>query len=320
MDAPVRPEVILTHESDLDGFVAGHLLRRLARRLFDLDVRLEAWNTQAWRQRPLKERTAWVTDLAFDARLDRPEWLVIDHHPTEVKPARARLLHDPAKSAALLCYDLCREHGLSSPALDRLVELTDVGDLFREDHPDFELAQDYAALVKTYSFWPLSRLIDGELEALIDHPLLEVIRVKRRVEDPLGLAWSRGRIHGITAEFACVEVVVGNSNLIVHGLLKAPENRYAVLGTLMRKSNTGVVLSLRSRQGEALKIAQKLQGGGHPNAAGATLPRSVQNIPDALDYLRRLLNPPAPATPGAAAGPSSGLTSLEGALSGLRLD
>jgi len=46
---------------------------------------------------------------------------------------------------------------------------------------------------------------------------------------------------------------------------------------------------LRSRNGEALKVAEKLQGGGHANACGATLPRSVKNIPDAIDYLRFLL-------------------------------
>ncbi|SVD78903.1 uncharacterized protein METZ01_LOCUS431757, partial [marine metagenome] len=30
-----QPEVVITHESDLDGFVSGHLLQRLANHLFD---------------------------------------------------------------------------------------------------------------------------------------------------------------------------------------------------------------------------------------------------------------------------------------------
>ena len=50
-------------------------------------------------------------------------------------------------------------------------------------------------------------------------------------------------------------------------------------------------MSLRSRNGEALKVAEKLQGGGHANACGAILPRSIQNIPDAITYLRQVLNP-----------------------------
>jgi hypothetical protein len=309
MDVLPRPDVILTHESDLDGFVSGHLLQRLARHLFHEDIRLEAWNTQAWRQRPLKERSAWVCDLAMDARLDRPEWLVIDHHPTDLQPRSARMIHDLTKSAALLSYELCQRHGIGSPPLERLVMLTDIADLFREEHPEFTLAQDYAGLAKTYPFWNLSKLIGGELERLVDHPLLEVIQTKRRVEDPLGLAWSRSRIVELSPDLAYVEIVVGNPNLIVHELLRGTECRVPVLATLMKKSASGVVVSLRSRGGEALGIAQKLQGGGHPNAAGATLPRSIQNIPDALDYLRRVLNPQ-----------PAGLLSLGGAMAGLSLD
>ena len=40
-----------------------------------------------------------------------------------------------------------------------------------------------------------------------------------------------------------------------------------------------------------MKVAEKLQGGGHANACAATLPRSVKTIPDAVNYLRQVLNP-----------------------------
>ena len=62
-------------------------------------------------------------------------------------------------------------------------------------------------------------------------------------------------------------------------------------GQLYRKGTGTVIASLRSRNGEALEVASVLQGGGHPNASGATLPRAVQNSPDALEYLKRTLNP-----------------------------
>ncbi len=286
-----RPDVILTHESDLDGFVAGHLLQRLAQSLFKTEVRLEAWNTQGWRQRPMKERSAWICDMAYESRVDRPDWVVIDHHPVDDRPRNARLIHDTSRSAALLCYDLCRASGLGNAELDRLVALTDIGDLFREDDPDFALSQEYSALLKTYPFWNLSKLIEGRLESLIDHPLLEVVRTRKRVEDPIGMAWSRARVTEITPGLAWVDVAVGNSNLILHELLRSPDCRHAVLVTLIRKAATGVIVSLRSRNGEALGIAQKLQGGGHPNAAGATLPRSIQTLPDAVEYLQKILNP-----------------------------
>ncbi len=290
-DSLPRPDVIITHESDLDGLVAGVLLQRLARKLFDVEVRLEAYQYQTWRQRDLREKSGWVTDLAFEPRLDRPNWAVIDHHPTETPPKNALLIHDLNKSAGLLCYELCRQHGLGSPALDRLIHLNNVADLFLEEDPDFVLASDYANLVKIYQFWNLYALIDGQIEKLLEHRLLEVMAVKRRIEDPLGLAWSKENITEISPTVGFVDTVIGNNNLIVHQILEQQATHYPVLLTLFRRGNGAVIASLRSRNGEALKIAEKLQGGGHANACAATLPRSVKTIPDAVNYLRQVLNP-----------------------------
>src|SRR3989454_219520 len=213
-----RPDVIITHESDLDGLVAGVLLQRLAAKLFNTKVRLEAYHYNNWRQRELREKSAWVTDLTFEQRLDKPNWVIFDHHANETPAKSATLIHDLGKSAGLLCYDLCRQEGLGSPALDRLVHLNNVADLFLEDDPDFVLASDYANLVKIYQFWNLHALIDGEIEKLLDHPLLEVMAVKRRVEDPLGLAWSRGNVTEISPTVGFVDKGIGNNNLIVHQL------------------------------------------------------------------------------------------------------
>jgi oligoribonuclease NrnB/cAMP/cGMP phosphodiesterase (DHH superfamily) len=287
-----KPEVIVTHESDLDGFVAGLLLKRLAKKLFGCEVSLEAYHNHNWRQRNLNERCAWVTDMTFEARLDRPDWLIVDHHTTETPAKRAYLIHDVTKSASLLCYELCQQEGLSSPNLDRLVHLSNVADLFLENDPDFVVANDYASLVKTYQFWNLYELIEGELERLIDHPLLEVMEVKRRVENPLGYAWSKDNVTEVTPGVGFVDTIVGNINLIVHQLLEKEATRFAVLATFFRKGNGTIIASFRSRNGEAIKIAEKLQGGGHANACGATLPRSVQQIPDAITYIRNILNPP----------------------------
>src|SRR3984885_6551626 len=140
MDVLPKPDVILTHESDLDGLVAGVLLQRLAKKLFGTDVRLEAYHYHNWKQRELRERAAWVTDFNFEARLDRPDWVVIDHHATEAPAKSAHLIHDLNKSAGLLCYELCKEAELGSPELDRLVHLNNVADLFLEDDGDFFLA------------------------------------------------------------------------------------------------------------------------------------------------------------------------------------
>src|SRR5436190_1262678 len=290
-NALLRPDVIITHESDLDGLVAGVLLQRLARKMFNIDVPLEAYHYNFWKQRELRESAAWVTDLSFEPRLDKPQWAVIDHHATEALPKQATLIHDVNKSAGLLCYELCKEQGLGSPALDRLVHLNNVADLFLDDDPDFALASDYANLVKIYQFWNLHALLDGQIEKLLDHPLLEVMEVKRRVEDPLGFEWSKLNITEISPTVGYVETVIGNNNLIVHQLLEQQATKYPVLITLFRRAANTIIVSFRSRNGEALKVAEKFQGGGHANACGATLPKSVRNISDAVAYLRQILNP-----------------------------
>jgi hypothetical protein len=286
-----KPEAIFTHESDLDGLIAGVLLQRLAQKLFGGDIPLYAYNYNGWRQREPREKSAWVADMTFEARLDRPNWVVIDHHTTDVPAKNAQLIHDLTKSSGLLCYELCQQYGLGSPALDRLVHLNNVADLFLEDDPDFMLACDYANLVKIYQFWNLHALVHGEVEKLRDHPLLEVMAVKRRIENPIGFAWSKENIDEITPTVGFVETVIGNNNLIVHQLLEEQATPYPVLLTLFRRANGVIIASIRSRNGEALKVAEKLQGGGHANACGATLPRSIKNIPDAVGYLRQVLNP-----------------------------
>ena len=296
MDSLPKPDVILTHESDLDGFVSGILLQRLAKKLFNTNVRLEAYHYNAWKLREFRERSGWVCDFTFDSRTDKANWLVVDHHKTDTLPKQAHLIHDLKKSAGSLCYELCQKHGLGSPELDRLVHLNNVADLFLQDDPDFVLATDYANLVKTYGFWPLHALIEGELERLLNHPLLEVMTVKRKIEDPLGFEWSKKHITQITPKLGYVDTVVGNVNLIVHQLLESQSTPFPVLLTMIQKSNNVIVVSLRSRNGEALKIAEKLQGGGHANACGATLPRSVKSIEDALNYLRQTLDSQAPQT------------------------
>lgn len=291
MTALPHPEVILTHESDLDGLVSGVLLQRLAKKVFGANVPLEAYHYHAWKQREPREKSAWVCDLSFEQRLDKQNWLIVDHHAVDIAPKQSQLVHDLNKSAGLLCYELCKEHGLTSPALDRLVHLNNVSDLFLEDDPDFVIASDVANLVKVYQFWNIHSLLDGEIEKLLDHPLLEVMAVKRRIENPLGFAWSKDNVTELASNVGYVDTVIGNNNLIVHQLLEKQATKYPVLVTMFRKPTGMIIASLRSRNGEALKVAEKLQGGGHANACGATLPKSIRNIPDAIEYLRQVLNP-----------------------------
>jgi hypothetical protein len=113
--------------------------------------------------------------------------------------------------------------------------------------------------------------------------------VKRRVENPLGFEWSKSNITEISPTIGFMDTIIGNNNLIVHQLLEQQAVKYSVLVTLFRRGNA-VFASFRSRNGEALKVAEKFQGGGHANAAGALLPKSVRNVPDGIEYLQQILN------------------------------
>ena len=304
-----QPQVVITHESDLDGFVSGHLLQRLANHLFDQKTLLQAWNYTNFERRPLRENCAWVCDLNFSKRMDRDNWLIVDHHQTDVDPQRARLILDHSKSASLLCYELCKEHGLGNEKLDRLVHFTNVGDLFLTDDPHFTEAIDYGSLIKQYMFWNIAKLIEGDLESLIDHPLIEVIATRRRIENPIGYEYAKAHITPLSDTVAMIESPIGDTNAVVHQMLTEEATPHPVILTAVTR-NRSVSVSVRSRNGEALPVAKLLQGGGHPNACGATLPQTVQRIPDAVDYLKKTLNP----KPG-----GDGLGSLGDALEGLKV-
>ena len=295
-----KPEVIITHESDLDGLLSGVLLKRLAQKLYSTDVPLKAYHYNEWKQRQFNEQAAWVADFAFERRLDRPNWVIIDHHPFENQPKNATVIYNPDKSASLLCYELCKEADIQSKELDLLVHYSNVADLFLQENPDFTIANDYANLVKTYGFWNLMTLVDGRIESLINH--LEVMAVKRKVEDPLGFEWSKKNVVQINRQVAVVETIIGNNNLIVNRMLDEHTSDFPVLITLYRRSNGAIFASIRSKNGEALKVAEILKGGGHPNACGAMMPKSVRSFQDAIDYLKKTLNPSLPK--------NQGLTSL----------
>ena len=311
MDRLPKPDIILTHESDLDGLVSGCLLKRLAQHLFQVDVPLAAYHLPQWQNRQMTERSAWVCDLSMDGRVDREDWVVVDHHPSPHLPKRARYVFSTEKSAAKLCYDLLEEEGIGNPELERLVHLTNVADLFRESDPDFAMACDYAELVKAYHFHPLMKLLEGRLESILDHPLLEVMKVKRSVEDPIGLDWAKRHLETLAPGVSSVDLAIGNHNVIMNQLLKDPALADQVLLSVSRRAPYQYGVSLRSRNGKARDVAIKLHGGGHPNAAGATLPKSVKSVTTGLDYIRQVLSPKPEVTP------DGGLSDLASALDAL---
>ena len=50
-----KPEIIITHDGDLDGLLSGMLLQKLSATLYGEEVRLLAYQTHAWHSRCLRE-------------------------------------------------------------------------------------------------------------------------------------------------------------------------------------------------------------------------------------------------------------------------
>jgi oligoribonuclease NrnB/cAMP/cGMP phosphodiesterase (DHH superfamily) len=287
-----EPEIIFTHESDLDGFVSGILLKYLARKLFNKDVALKAYHYGAWENFEIRHKQAWISDLSFEARFDRKGWMIVDHHSYTHNPEAATMVHDAGKSAGMLAYELCKAHGIQSEALDRIAHYNNVSDLFLKDDPEFEVSTDYASIIKVYGFWPIYSILEGRLENLLDHPLLRIVSLKREIENPIGFDWSSRNIIEISPQVALVKTTIGNVNLIIDRMLDERTTPHQVLMTLGRRNNGPMTVSLRSRNGEALPVARMLQGGGHPNACGASLPKIIHHQNDAVEFLRNTLNPP----------------------------
>jgi len=128
----------------------------------------------------------------------------------------------------------------------------------------------------------LHAIIDGRLERLLDHPLLEVMAVKRRIEDPLGFDWSKRNVQELSPTVGYVDTVLGNTNLIVHQLLEQKETTYPILVTLFRKANNAVVVSFRSRNGEALKVAENSKVAVTPTPAARRCPVTSSRFPRRL--------------------------------------
>ena len=87
----LKPEVIITHESDLDGLLSGVLLQRLAKKLFNTTCRSKPIITTSGNSATCARRPAWVADFTFEPRLDKAEWMIVDHHVTEAAPKYAPL-------------------------------------------------------------------------------------------------------------------------------------------------------------------------------------------------------------------------------------
>lgn len=177
-----------------------------------------------------------------------------------------------------------------------------VGTFIPEGHPDHdrfvsEVLLDLASFVETGKAW----IIDDKV-APVRRDVIRVIFAAhglKETPDQRDEA-TRMRAARLVAETDGLFIAVPGDERIhlAYGMdsgvfqrvsdVMLSEGRAALVINVFR----GGQMSLRSRQGEALALASRLGGGGHPNAAGASLAATgVFSIEDGRDRLAALLAP-----------------------------
>lgn len=205
----------------------------------------------------------------YDEKLFRHLPLLnIDHHVTNTAYGQAQLVDPTAASTAQLVYGLLRrlEFPVSPYAATCLLTglITDTRS-FRTSNTDAEALRTALALVEAGA--PLA-----EINHQLDHGLsLGVIRLwgrtlsSARLRD--GIIWAE-----ISQEtLADCGLSSADTSGLVSFLASAREARIAVL--LTEKEDGRIEVGMRSVPGvDVSAVALALGGGGHPQAAGCTLP------------------------------------------------
>jgi len=107
-----------------------------------------------------------------------------------------------------------------------LLHWNNVSDFVLSKRPGVCHRDDYANLVKVYTFWNLHAADTGRSRTARWPPLLEVMAVKRRIEDPLASKWKPQEHCQLSPCRASWDTIVGNTNLIVHQLLECGATKY----------------------------------------------------------------------------------------------
>ena len=265
-------------------------------------VPLEAYNYQNWKLRePRGAITAWVCDLSFEPRLDTrragSSWTTMPPSSRAERPPVScctTLRRSGRVESAMICAASKRT---DRPSLTGWSTSTTSPICTSTQTTNFRWPWITPNLVKTYHFWYLLALVEGKFEALFDHPLLEVMAVKRRVEDPLGYEWCAKNVVRLSPLAGYVPTIIGNNNIIAHQLLERKATPFGVMVTLFKKANNTVVASLRSRQARRWFWRRSCKGRRSPQCPSAyTLAALRRNqFDDAIRYLQKQVFDPAPA-------------------------
>lgn len=286
-----RKIAVLYHADCNDGFLAACLVKARYRQTkmipfnYGDPIPEEARNNY---RLYIVDMTLKGDDLAEVCTLNK-EVAMLDHHTDNFPPPeeldgydnlRYWLPKENNSSGAMLVYRWFTHTGQFSPAIEvlppwyRLVTWVDDYDRWTHMYPESKAVAAYLySIPKSFDVW--SEVIKEPFEMIIGKGEALLGSQKQRVRDLIkgGVKTRRREIRGSTKRVAYVNCPRDIASLCGHTIL---EEFPAIAVAVMYRINDGMIeCSARSNDGgSAQGYAKIFGGGGHPDAAGFSVPVS----------------------------------------------
>jgi phosphoesterase RecJ-like protein len=201
--------------------------------------------------------------------------IVIDHHKTNEKYGNVNIVDASYASTTELLYDLFKEWGIEITkdiAINLYVGMySDTGG-FKYSSTTPRTFKTASAVVEIYPDFPkvISKIENSNAKGKIYFDALALSSVETFFNDSVAIScvsFEDQQKKGVVREDS-------DNNYIANMLIGVKEWQVAV--TLIEKSPSEISISFRSKGPDVSISAQKIGGGGHALAAGATLLMSLQ--------------------------------------------
>lgn len=269
-----EPTVIYTHRDDLDGLLSGMLAQRLAFAIFGKSIPVRAISYGDIQLVDAKN-PAWFTDLCPEREelTTNPENSFFDHHHWDEMPTGPSYIEDSEeKSAAGVVASVLESIAPQfMRGLTPVIDMVQAGDLHKIDDEQYGTARDLQYLFNLLGFDAMWYRFAMDPGALLTAPELPTLRERRTRDDLEGWNQCHESLKK-TSWGGVVTFTVGDWVTVMDRVSRELLGGKTV-ARLARKDD-GFEVRVLSTDGSALKVAEALGGGGHPNAGGAMIPFS----------------------------------------------
>lgn len=236
------------------------------------ETKLEDFDLAIFQDSGSKEMISRKGEIVFPSHL---KTIVIDHHKTNKKYGDTNIVDANYASTTELLYDLFCEWGIEITkdiAICLYVGMySDTGG-FKYSSTTPHTFKVASVLVEIYPDFPniISKIENSNTRGKVYFDALALSSVETFFNDTVALScvsFDEQQKKGIVREDS-------DSNYIANMLISVKEWQVGI--TLIEKSPNEISISFRSKGPDISVVAQKIGGGGHALAAGATLLMSLQ--------------------------------------------